>query len=194
MTDTATHTSTSAAPHTEPLVRRGRHRKPRPRKVLLAAGGLALAAGALSLVRMAPDSGVGAPGTAEAEPRLGAGGATDRSANTAVSVGAAPLPSATSTMGGVSGRPTPSPTARLGSATAVPTTLPVHAPASIPTTADGPTPGTTPRPPTTPPASAPPHTPEPPPTRNTGTPTPTPSQHGGVCLPVIGLCVNRVLG
>ena len=35
---------------------RGRHRKPRPRKVLLAAGGLALAAGALSLVRLTPDA------------------------------------------------------------------------------------------------------------------------------------------
>jgi hypothetical protein len=36
---------------------RSRHRRPRPRKVLLAAGGLALAAGALSLVRLMPDPG-----------------------------------------------------------------------------------------------------------------------------------------
>ncbi|MCG0067181.1 hypothetical protein L0F81_28605 [Streptomyces tricolor] len=48
-----------------PGVRRGRHRKPRPRKALLAAGGLALAAGVLSLVRISPQSGVGASGTAE---------------------------------------------------------------------------------------------------------------------------------
>src|SRR5690349_20801821 len=46
---------------------RGRHRRPRPRKVLFAAGGLALAAGVLSLVRLSPDpGGAGGPGTAEA--------------------------------------------------------------------------------------------------------------------------------
>ncbi|MGW7261246.1 hypothetical protein [Streptomyces sp. NPDC054834] len=203
MTDTGTHTSTSSAPHTAPFVRRGRHRKPRPRKVMLAAGGLALAAGALSLVRMAPDSGVGAPGTAEAESRLDAGGTTDRSTNTAVSVGAAPtdLPSATSAMGGVSGRPTPSgapsTTTLPASSTAVPATLPVNAPASIPTTiptmADDQAPGTTPRPSAPNPGSAPPHAPAPAPSRSTGTPAPTPSQPGGVCVPVIRLCVNRVL-
>lgn len=47
---------------------RGRHRRPRPRKVLLAAGGLALAAGALSLVRMSPDSGVSGLGATESDP------------------------------------------------------------------------------------------------------------------------------
>ncbi|MEU1695549.1 hypothetical protein ABZ590_30060, partial [Streptomyces hirsutus] len=36
---------------------RGRHRKPRHRKLLLAGGGLALTAGALSLVRLASDPG-----------------------------------------------------------------------------------------------------------------------------------------
>ncbi|NGO49097.1 hypothetical protein [Streptomyces ureilyticus] len=34
---------------------RGRHRKPRPRRMLMAVGGLALAAGALSLMRLAPE-------------------------------------------------------------------------------------------------------------------------------------------
>ncbi|MDX5568842.1 hypothetical protein PYK79_43700, partial [Streptomyces sp. ID05-04B] len=49
---------------------RGRHRRPRPRKVLFAVGGLALAAGVLSLLRPTPDTGgAGALGTAEAEPR-----------------------------------------------------------------------------------------------------------------------------
>ncbi|MFI1480864.1 hypothetical protein [Streptomyces sp. NPDC020747] len=56
------HTATkpgTVTPETTPpepvLTRpRGRHRKPRPRRVLLAVGGLALAAGALSLLRMAP--------------------------------------------------------------------------------------------------------------------------------------------
>lgn len=49
---------------------RGRHRKPRHRKLLLAGGGLALTAGALSLVRLASD-----PGPAD----LGAGAAPARS-------------------------------------------------------------------------------------------------------------------
>lgn len=206
MTDTDTHTSTTSAPHTAPLVRRGRHRKPRPRRAVLAAGGLALAAGALSLVRMAPESGVGAPDTAEAGPRLDAGGTTDRSANTAVTVGAAPtdLPSATSPMGGVSGNPTPSgpasPTAPPGSATAVPTTPRAHVPApvatTIPTTEDDPAPGTTPRPSATNPGRPPdpPRTPAPAPSRSTGTPAPTPRQPAGVCLPVIGVCVDGRLG
>ncbi|MEU9732373.1 hypothetical protein AB0E07_13110, partial [Streptomyces sp. NPDC048002] len=48
---------------------RGRHRRPRPRKVLLAAGGLALAAGALTLVRLPPASGPGGLAAPEAEPR-----------------------------------------------------------------------------------------------------------------------------
>ncbi|PIM66021.1 hypothetical protein CTU88_45525, partial [Streptomyces sp. JV178] len=34
---------------------RGRHRRPRPRKVLFAVGGMALAASALSLLRLASD-------------------------------------------------------------------------------------------------------------------------------------------
>ena len=52
----------------EVSVRRGRHRRPRPRKLLFAVGGLALAAGALSLVRVAPDSGSAGLGTTEADP------------------------------------------------------------------------------------------------------------------------------
>ncbi|MFD6325699.1 hypothetical protein ACFWOL_23140, partial [Streptomyces sp. NPDC058442] len=47
---------------------RGRHRKPHPRKLLLAVGGLTLAIGALSLVRLASDPGPGDVG-AEAGPR-----------------------------------------------------------------------------------------------------------------------------
>ncbi|MFI6275762.1 hypothetical protein [Streptomyces sp. NPDC050988] len=56
------HTATKPAPVTpettppeQVLARpRGRHRKPRPHRILFAVGGLALAAGALSLLRMAP--------------------------------------------------------------------------------------------------------------------------------------------
>ena len=74
---------------------RGRHRRPRPRKILLAVGGLAVAAGALSLVRMAPEGalGGGGLGTAEAEPRLDdphAGSGTDRATNAAATIGAVP--------------------------------------------------------------------------------------------------------
>ncbi|MGW3461227.1 hypothetical protein ACWDE9_17280 [Streptomyces olivaceoviridis] len=187
-----------SAPERTPGVRRGRHRKPRPRKVLLAAGGLALAAGVLSLVRAAPDARVGVPGTAEAEPRLGAGGGSaDRSAGAAATLAAAPtaLPSATSAMGGRSLAPTPtgSPVRTApgaGTATTAPgdTAVPTARPSRTP----GPPSGTS-RPPA-PTASAPRPAP--------ATPTPTPTQApshgpvepgprpGGVCVPVIGLCVD----
>ncbi|MGW7526651.1 hypothetical protein [Streptomyces sp. NPDC054783] len=181
----------------EEPVRRGRHRKPRPRKVLLAAGGLALAAGVLSLVRVASEPGVGAPGTAEAEPRGGAGGAaTDHAAHTDATVLAGPTapPSATSAMGGRSLAPTPSaaptgpaaPTTSAGG-TAVPTAT------GLPAAPDS-TPGTTPRPPATTSAPRPaPTTPGPAPT----TPAPTqsttdPEGPGGLCVPVLGLCVDAV--
>ncbi|MER6567110.1 hypothetical protein ABT288_13140 [Streptomyces sp. NPDC001093] len=180
-------------------VRRGRHRKPRPRKVLLAAGGLALAAGVLSLVRVSSESGVGAPGTAEAEPRGGAGdGATDHAAHTDATVLAGPtaLPSPTSVMGGRSPAPTPTaapsgpaaPTEPAGG-TAVPTAT------GLPTAAAS-TPGTTPRPPATTSAPRPaPTTTRPTPT----TPAPThgttdPEGPGGLCVPVLGLCVDAVDG
>ncbi|MFI2759630.1 hypothetical protein ACH5A3_12220 [Streptomyces echinatus] len=192
------------APGREPGVRRGRHRKPRPRKVLLATGGLALAAGVLSLVRVAPDSGVGAPGTAEAESRHDPGGAAAAGpANTAATV-AAPtaLPSATSAMGGRSLAPTstgsPVPTAAADTDAAPPgdTAVPASDPPAVPTGAPD-TPAGPPRPTQT--ASAPPQapaTPDPAPAPSR-TPTPDPGtskpDHGGVCVPVIGLCVD-VLG
>ncbi|MFS4093640.1 hypothetical protein [Streptomyces sp. AF1A] len=177
-------------------IRRGRHRKPRPRKVLLAAGGLALAAGVLSLVRISPDSGVGAPGTAEAEPRVDpGGGATDRSVNTAATAGGpTALPSATSVMGGRSSTPTPggspAPTATGTSApssgdASVPTTIPTGAPTAPGSTPHSPATTSAPRPnpTTTAPAQAPA------PSHSTAPPAPG----GGLCLPVVGLCVD-VLG
>lgn len=94
--------------------RRGRHRRPRPRKVLLAAGGLALAAGALSVVRLLPESG-GDPGAlgAGAGPRVegsGRGAAPDRATPPGAAATGGPSgasPSATSAMGGLSGSPAP---------------------------------------------------------------------------------------
>ncbi|WP_406442759.1 hypothetical protein OHB14_27790 [Streptomyces sp. NBC_01613] len=172
----------------ETSVRRGRHRRPRPRRVLYAAGGLALAAGVLSLVRMTPESGVGGVGTAEADPRQDPGAGTDRSSNAVATVEAVPRvsPSATSVMGGASATPTapstlvPLPTTTTAaSPTAVATTIP-EAPNSPA--------------PTLPPATtAPAPRPTPAPGRSTPPPTPRPDEPG-LCVPVIGLCVGPLGG
>ncbi|MEU3248540.1 hypothetical protein, partial [Streptomyces sp. NPDC006875] len=67
--------ATETAPPAFPRTGRGRHRRPpRPRRALFAVGGLALAAGALSLARLAPDGVTGGGGGAEAEPRPGVAG------------------------------------------------------------------------------------------------------------------------
>ncbi|MEU9476274.1 hypothetical protein [Streptomyces sp. NPDC048191] len=176
------------------VLRHGRHRKPPPRKMLLAAGGIALAAGVLSLVRVSPESGVGAPGTAEAEPRAGAGdGVTDHASNTSATVSADPtaLPSATSVMGGRSLAPEPT---AASTAAPAPSTSPngtaVPSATALPT---GPaaTSGTTPRPtatssaPRPAPTTARPAPSTPAPGRSTAAPGP-----GGLCVPVLGLCVD----
>ncbi|WP_245790521.1 hypothetical protein [Streptomyces monashensis] len=175
--------TTEAAPDeaTSPSgVRRGRHRKPRPRRLLLAAGGLALAAGALSLVRVASDPGTDSPATAEADPRATA--TTEHAANTAATVTGSPTapPSATAVMGGRNPAPTrPRP--------------PAARPASPTVAAPRPTPSTTP-PPTAPPTPAPPAPTTTHPTPTTPAPAPSRSRKdpgpGGLCVPVIGLCVD----
>ncbi|MET9384982.1 hypothetical protein ABZY09_28895 [Streptomyces sp. NPDC002928] len=196
MTDTAVEKITdreapgaeAAEPYTPAPRGRGRHRKPRPRKVLLAAGGLALAAGVLSLVRMAPDSGVAGVGTAEADPGPDAGG--DRSTGAAATVAAVPgvSPSSTSVLGAVSTTPPPGVSftpASSASATAVPSAA---APAADTPTA---TPTTAPRSPAT--SAAPqPTLPAPAPSSTTASPAPQPEQPGGpgLCVPIIGLCVD----
>ncbi|GAA3829147.1 hypothetical protein GCM10022403_072980 [Streptomyces coacervatus] len=172
----------------ETSVRRGRHRRPRPRKLLFAAGGLALAAGVLSLVRMTPESGVGAAGTAEADPRQDPG--SDRPGHAVAAVDAVPRvsPSATSVMGGASATPT----AHLV-ALQTPTTPPDPAAApgttTIPVTPNSPSPTTSSQPPAT---TAP--APQPTPTPGRTTPPPTPRRSDthdpGLCVPVIGLCTN----
>ncbi|PZG67193.1 hypothetical protein C1I97_38885, partial [Streptomyces sp. NTH33] len=77
--------------HPWDLRARGRHRRPRPRKVLLAAGGLAVAAGVLSLVRLAPDYGGGGPDRSEAGPHADAdsGGSAGTSATAGAGAAAA---------------------------------------------------------------------------------------------------------
>ncbi|MFF2199305.1 hypothetical protein [Streptomyces sp. NPDC058145] len=188
-----TNQQTDAAETATLSARRGRHRKPSPRKVLLTAGGLALAAGVLSLVRAAPESGVGAPHTAQAEPRLDpSGGATARSTDTAATMGTARTtrPSATSAMGGVSAAPTAP--AEIDEAVPGRSATRVPPPSGTGAQTTGPR--------RTDPATATPHSspPAPVPTRTTPAPAPTPSRgttapptwDDGLCLPVIGLCVD----
>ncbi|GAA3974380.1 hypothetical protein [Streptomyces plumbiresistens] len=172
---------------------RGRHRRPRPRKVLLAAGGLALAAGALSFVRLTPDAGVGSLGSAEVEPRPDPETGPERSADTAATVAAVTpevSPSATTVLGGPSALPTrgvslatPAPTA--GSSRPTPTSVPE---APKPTGSAAPA---APRPPATSaagtPAPAPSSTPTPP------APQPDHPDRPGLCLPVIAVCVDHPL-
>lgn len=200
-----------------PWGNRGRHRRPRPRKAVLAAGGLALAAGALSLVRLLPEPGgdVDAFG-AEAGPRVETGGGRGTAPDpattpAAVSTAGPPevSPSATSAMGGLSGSPQPGlipgpgpfasgPSAARPSATTVPDSPntddsappPAHTrqPPQPPGSPQQPRPDTpTPRP-----------TPTPPPDRGTPpTPAPTPDPEPdppGLCVPVIGLCVDLLDG
>ncbi|WP_234341256.1 hypothetical protein [Streptomyces sp. NRRL S-646] len=175
----------------ETSVRRGRHRRPRPRKVLFAVGGLALAAGALSLVRMAPDSGTSGVGTAEADARQDPRTDTvaDASDHAVAAVAAAPRvsPSSASAMGGASTTPTPltSPVPLHTATTSpgLPTTLGTT---TTPVTPNSPAPTTTHPPPAT---QAPAPRPTPTPARTTPPPAPQPDEPG-LCVPVVGLCVD----
>ncbi|MET7690257.1 hypothetical protein ABZT06_20100 [Streptomyces sp. NPDC005483] len=186
---------------------RGRHRKPRPRKVLLAAGGLALAAGALSLVRLTPDAGVGGFGATEPDPQAAPGADTDidtgtgadRATNAAATVGSVPQasPSSTTAMGGISATPTPGTSlGPAGSATAVPLPL-AAAPTTIPDAPNTPAPARTPTADTTPRAPATTAAPQPAPTTAPPTPasTPQPTHSAqpapGLCVPIVGLCVRQ---
>ncbi|MEU9174601.1 hypothetical protein AB0D34_43750 [Streptomyces sp. NPDC048420] len=213
MTAAMTTMTTTAGPAEDGGTRlfgpRGRHRKPRPRKVLLAAGGLALAAGALSLVRLAPDAGLGGYGATEPDPQaapgtdsdLGIATGTDRATNAAATVGSIPQPSPSSTtaMGGISATATPAPgtsPAPTGSATAVPLPF-AAAPTTIPQApntqapAPAPTPTTTPRSPTTTAAPQPSRTTPPAAPAPTPQPTHTTEPAPGLCVPIIGLCVQQ---
>ncbi|MFF6976684.1 hypothetical protein ACFZAV_02825 [Streptomyces sp. NPDC008343] len=178
---------------------RGRHRRPRPRKVLLAAGGLALAAGALSLVRLTPDSGVTGLGAAKADPTPVPGTDTDGATNAAATIPTTspkPSPSATSAMGGLGTTPT---TGTI----VLPTT---NSPATTPPNGrgrpadDAAAPAPAPDPPATTgqaqqPASAPTETPAPSQTAsNPPAPRPDDSDDGSVCIPIIGLCVDHLAG
>ncbi|MGW1034551.1 hypothetical protein ACWD4Z_20440 [Streptomyces antibioticus] len=204
--DQAEHPPIWAAP-------RGRHRRPRRRRVLFAAGGLALAAGVLSLVRLTSEpGGVAGLGTAEAEPHpdpvIGGAPSTGLPAEAGATV--SPTPTNASPMGGTSGTPTPE-ASRVPGASATPGG-PASV-ASVPGTGSGSgsaqaTPGAIPLPPRgpSPAPSAPDDDPRPAaPTTPTRQPAPTPSAtptapapaqpgHPGLCVPIIGLCVDALGG
>ncbi|MET8788415.1 MULTISPECIES: hypothetical protein [unclassified Streptomyces] len=193
-TDTATTTEATTT-HDEAgrfrLRPAGRHRKPSRRRVVLAVGGFALAAGALSLVRLAPESVTGGGGTAEAEPRIAAtdtaatvetGPATDGGhpsgttrAETTTAVSSATAMGATSTSAG--------PSAQQSSAAARGTD-----PATgIPEAPSAPTPSRTAWPPT----DTTPAAPGPIPSATATTQVPVPEQDPpGLCVPIVGLCVR----
>ncbi|WP_427920322.1 hypothetical protein [Streptomyces sp. cg40] len=186
-----------------PVLPRGRHRRPKPRKVLLAFGGLAVAAGVLSLVRLTPESGVGGVGTAEAEPspdvdaeQSGAG----HPANAAATISADPtafpstIPSANSVMGGAGATPTTaSGVVPTPYATTAPTTVPRTEPTSEAGTAPQPhAPVTAPAPQAPATSAAPQPAPTPTPSRTANSPAPAPSRPS-LCVPIIGLCVDPLV-
>ncbi|MFF8094155.1 hypothetical protein [Streptomyces sp. NPDC016675] len=94
--------------------RRGRHRRPRPRGAMVAAGGLALAAGTLGLVRLLAEPGgddvhgFGAEAGPRVETDRAGGTAADRTSPAASTAGPPRVsPSATSAMGGLGAFPAP---------------------------------------------------------------------------------------
>ncbi|WP_326785851.1 hypothetical protein [Streptomyces sp. NBC_00151] len=184
---------------------RGRHRKPRRRRVLFAAGGLALAAGVLSLARMTPDSVTGHAdaGATEAEP-IATATDNDVADDAVPTVAAMPSPTragaapASPAMGGTSPAPT-SDASRIPASVRTPAaTVPAArgaAPVATPPGSTGiPTAPVTTAPParSTPPATTPAEVP-----RHTPSPAPTaqaPShQPPDVCVPIVGICVNELL-
>ncbi|MFI8087115.1 hypothetical protein ACIF9R_02215 [Streptomyces sp. NPDC086080] len=185
----------TAEPPAGPLSRlRGRHRKPRPRKALLAASGLALAAGAVTLVRLAsaPD-GI----EAEAAPRSAPPTETDAPADAprpATPTPAAPSPkagpSSPEVLGSKNSTPVLPPGAPSRPRERIPTPLPETAdpPAPTPPKNDEPSPPPGPSPV---PEEPPPHRPDGP-----GAPAPEPDPaldpdpDPGLCIPIIGLCVG----
>ncbi|MEV6587680.1 hypothetical protein [Streptomyces acidicola] len=180
--------------HPHPRPTRGRHRKPRPRRMLFAVGGLALAAGALSFVRLVPESvGGGGAGVTEAEPRA-ANGVSEGATNTAATMKAARPPEGSAGPGrttahvvvgsGPSPRTTTGATPSSGAMSPGPTPPHAQSPGI-------PTPPATKAPATTAPAA-------PRPTQSTAAPAPRPGHPDerdqrddrGLCLPVIKLCLT----
>ncbi|MEW2076044.1 hypothetical protein AB0941_20785 [Streptomyces sp. NPDC013433] len=176
---------------------RGRHRKPRPRKALLAAGSLAMAASAVTLVRLATTQGDGTDIGAETGPRPVLH--TDTGTPTGSSTGSPTTSEAT----GPAPEASPSSPTVLGGKDRAPLTPPEpSSPARPPTTA----PAAASTPATRLPATLRPQPPAPPSPSTPGTPPPAPRDPapeqpdgpdpghdhdpGGLCVPIIGLCVG----
>lgn len=171
----------------------GRHRKPRRRSTVLAVGGLALAAGALSLVRLGPDAATGGGGPAQADPPI-------RATDTASTITTEPSRTGADRHSVV---PAPGTTraATADSAGTSPTSLSARPPGSAPSATDPatgiPEAPSTPRAPAAPGAPSGTRTvsPEPAPTTTTpgSTPTHAPAPDPappGLCVPLIGLCLS----
>ncbi|POX49987.1 hypothetical protein C3488_15800 [Streptomyces sp. Ru72] len=156
----------------------------------LAVGGFALAAGALSLVRLAPESVTGGGGTAEAEPRIGPG-------RTAPTAGGVPSkgtagPSTTAFKGRADALPAVSGGASPSGRTATPPPRVTDPATGIPEAPSTPTASRsrTPGPPVTT-TAAPPSAPSPTATTQAPAPSaPAASDPPGLCVPLVGLCVH----
>ncbi|MFE7842698.1 hypothetical protein ACFU53_43545 [Streptomyces sp. NPDC057474] len=201
---------------------RGRHRRPRPRKLLFAVGGMALAAGALSFLRLASDPAGGGVGAAGPAPSA-ADGVTDEATNAGATVEREPsadagTPTADTPMGGGDPASTQPPSPGATVPTPIPSAFPpapsigVEIPgpgardlSRTPPAPDTPLTARTPEPPrptppapTRPPAAAPqqPTTPDSPgsPTTPGDTTSPTKPAKPGLCVPIVGVCVNDALG
>ncbi|MFJ5560075.1 hypothetical protein ACIQCD_22355 [Streptomyces sp. NPDC093250] len=182
---------------------RGRHRKPRPRKVLLAAGGLALAAGAVTVIRLtsAPDGGTDIGVEAGPRPTPHAESTTPTTASPPPSGRAttpAPeaSPSSPEALGGKNKAPLTPPEQSPTPRTTPPTTTPETATPPRNTAPKTPPPDT-PRTHNSPPPDrgepAPNHPDGPPPKpKPTPKPKPEPEPDPGLCVPIIGLCIGAV--
>ncbi|MFJ3661893.1 hypothetical protein ACIPPM_15675 [Streptomyces sp. NPDC090119] len=153
--------------------------------MLLVAAAAVLGVAVLSFVRVAPDAG---PGTAEAEPRRSWKLDVEPSPGASATVVA--VPSASPASAPRSARPTRS--SPVGSSAEVPPTRPTQSPAP-------PVTSSAPRPPAAPHTTAPEASSEPePPAQSAPAPAPTPTPSStppppdkpGVCVPVLGLCLE----
>ncbi|MEU3978752.1 hypothetical protein AB0F77_01365 [Streptomyces sp. NPDC026672] len=157
-------------------------------------GGLVLVVGVLGLVRVAPESGGGGGDTAEAGPRPSADRVTERSTRTAATSAPAPPgssahPSTASVTDGGNDNGKGSDPDSAATRTPTPDGSPTRpAPPEAPRSHPVVTPGAPTAPTANPPVT--PSRPAPAPSRSTGTPPPPPDRPGGICVPLIGLCVD----
>ncbi|MFJ8939201.1 hypothetical protein ACIRL0_26320 [Streptomyces sp. NPDC102365] len=189
MTNTAPQTDpTATAPVT--TTPRGRHRKPRPHRTFLTVGGLALAAGALGMLRLA----VPTPSQA--------GGERVEATDLDPSASAAPEDRPTGPPTPPSPFATPHSTPKPARATPPSPTAPPRTPArtTAPARTSGPT-ATYPSPTPTRPVTVetrstrqpPPHPPAAKhsvPARPPGSATTPPAPPGALCVPIVGLCLD----